>query len=110
MSADEQPVHRKLRWWFWPVLFAPALFVLTVTAAITLSGPHNFLASLAFMSALPLNFVCSNWTAKKLVLLRDSRGAASPWMFLCGPLIFFLNVALTFGGCSMMEQIAPSPR
>jgi hypothetical protein len=56
--------------------------------------------------AFPLNFVCSIWAARRMVLLRESRAGSSPQMFLWVPLFFFLNAALAFGGCAAGEQIA----
>lgn len=100
------PVQRKLRWWFWLILFGPALFSILGNLAVYSFGLG--LVGLFFVNialALPMNFVCSNWSAKQLVLLRDSRGGGSPWMFLWGPLIFFLNLSLWFGGCTAFENI-----
>ena len=99
---------KKLRWWFWFVLLAPALIALGGTAIVAAFGKG--LSGLFFVNilvALPLNFVFSNAAAKQLVLLHDGRGGSSPWMFLWGPLIFFLNVALVLGGCSAMAKLAP---
>jgi len=64
--------------------------------------------SMIGLMALTMNFVCSNWAAKQIILLHDRRGASSPWMFLWGPLFFFLNVALAFGGCATLERVASS--
>ena len=95
------------------MLFWPAMISVTAPATARWVSPHNVLGWLFFMNAvivLPLNFVCSIWAAKLIVLRRDPRGGSSPWMFLWGPLFFFLNVALVFGGCSAMEQFARSTR
>lgn len=112
--SDAQPqTSRQLRWWFWLVLFAPAMISLSAPAPARWLHPHNVLGWICFVNlfvALPLNFVCSNWAAKRIILRRDPRGGSSPWMFLWGPSIFFLNVALVLGGCSAMEQIALSAR
>ncbi len=108
MTEDQSTTPRRLRWWFWLMLLAPAFVALAGTAIIVAlgNGPGGFLFVNAI--ALPLNFVCSNAAAKQLVLLRDSRGGSSPWMFLWGPLIFFLNVAIVLGGCGAVERLARS--
>ena len=111
MSEDQTKTLRPLRWWFWLVLFAPALVFLGGTATIvSLANGFGGLVFVTVFIALPLNFICSNAAAKQLVLLRDSRGGSSPWMFLWGPLIFFLNVTIAFGGSAAMEQFARSIR
>jgi hypothetical protein len=107
MSQDQSKTLPRLPWWFWLMLLAPAFVALAGTAIIFAfgKGPGGlFLVNV--LIALPLNFVCSNATAKQLALLCDSRGACSPRMFLWGPLIFFLNVAMVFGGCAVLEQHA----
>lgn len=112
MSAEPSAPRPRLRWWFWLVLFAPAM--ISVSAPLsTLLGHKYDLFSWVLLNiyiVLPMNFVCSNWAAKQIVLLRDPRGGSSPWMFLWGPLFFFLNVALVFGGCAATEQIMRSTR
>jgi len=100
---------RGLRWGFWLVLFWPAMISLAAPVAARWVSPHNVLGWVFFVNvviALPLNFLCSNWAAKQIIRLHDARGASSPWMFLWGPLFFFLNVALVFGGCAAIEQFA----
>jgi hypothetical protein len=107
MIEDQSKTPHRLCWWFWLVLFASAFVALSGTAIIVASGKGpGGLYFVNVMIALPLNFVCSNAAAKQLVLLCDSRGGSSPWMFLWGPLIFFLNVAIVFGGCAAMEGLA----
>jgi len=79
---EKQPTaSHRLHWRFWLLLFAPALVSLGATAlGLGLGGV--FFVNVYI--ALPLNFVCSNAAAKQLVLLRDSRGGSSLWMFLWG--------------------------
>jgi hypothetical protein len=110
MSEDQSKTPHRLRWSFWLLLFAPAFVAIAGTAILVASGkgPGGLLFVNA-MIALPLNFVCSNAAAKQVVLLCDSRGGSSPWMFLGGPLIFFLNVAIVFGGCAAVEGLAGRP-
>src|SRR5688500_7497971 len=108
MIQDQSKTLQRLRWWFWLVLFAPALISATAPVLTMLSHPHNVLSWLALANivvAFPLNFVCSIWAARQIVFLRDSRGGSSPWMFLWVPLFFFLNAALAFGGCAAGEKI-----
>src|SRR5689334_4443236 len=109
--SDEQPqTSRPLRWWFWLVLVAPVLVSLSPAMFVPLRRVGMGIVFLNLYVALPLNFVCSNWAAKQIVLRRDPRGGSSPWMFPWGPSFFFLNVALVFGGCSALEQFARSAR
>jgi hypothetical protein len=97
---DGPSIAMKLRWW-WLVLFAPALTAMAAAPAASRSGCSLFWVVFASIwIALPLNFICSNWPAIKLVLLRDSRGGANPWMFLWGPLTFGMNCLVAFGGCT----------
>jgi hypothetical protein len=103
--------QRKLRWSFWLVLFGPTLLSIVGNVAVYSFGLGlSGLFAVNILMALPMNFVCSNWSAKQLVLLRDSRGGKSPWMFLWGPPIFFLNLSLCFGGCTAVENIARTIR
>jgi hypothetical protein len=113
MSEGQTKALPRLRWWFWLVLFAPALISATAPVITLWSHPHNVLAWLSFANivvAFPLNFVCSIWAARQIILRRDHRSGSSPWMFLWGPLIFFLNAAIAFGGCAAMEEFARSIR
>ena len=107
----ESDKSRRLRWWFWLILFGPALFSLIGNTAVYSFGLGlGGLCLVNILLALPMNFVCSNWSAKRIILLRDERGGSSPWMFLLGPLIFFLNLSLCFGGCTAFEQSSRSFR
>ena len=104
MSEGQSNAPHRLRWWFWLVLFLPATVALAGTAMVIAlgRGPGGlFFANIIL--ALPLNFLCANAAAKQLVLLRDARGSSSPWRFLWGPLIFFLNVAIVLSGCAAMR-------
>jgi hypothetical protein len=98
MSENEQNVRPKLRWWFWLVLFAPTLAAIGSPLA-SLSVAENIA-----VFALLLNFICSRWAGKQIVLLRDSRGGSSSWMFLWWPLLFFLNFFLSLAGCASLNK------
>src|SRR5205085_226910 len=98
MSEEESIDSRPLRWRFWLVLFAPAIVAL---GGMALGAGLEVAMFVNVFVALPLNFVCSNDAAKQIVRVRDPRGGSSPWMFLWAPLIFFLNVAIVFGGCAL---------
>ena len=99
---------RPLGWWFWLVLFAPTIVTLLGTALVPRLHPQGGLAGLAFVNLClgpAVNFVCSI-RAARMVLQRDHRGNSSPWMFLWGPLFFFLNLAILFGGCALMKNFS----
>ena len=113
MSEGQTKNLRRLHWRFWLVLFAPAMISVTAPVTTYWLHPYNVLGGMAFVNlavALPVNFICCNWAAKQVVLLRDTRGGSSPWMFLWGPLFFFLNVVVAFGGCAASARIAQLTR
>ena len=102
MSGEQKQSSPQLGWRFWLVMLAPTLVALS---APLFSRPGNMGGGLPLLYiAIGLNFYCSNWAAKQIILRHDPRGGSSPWMFLWGPLIFFLNVALVCGGCALMMQ------
>jgi hypothetical protein len=102
---NEQPpvVRKKLRGWFWPLLFAPALFSAVASTLVTLFIKNNdqvgWLLVLNIFAALPMNGVCSAICAVHLSRTR-TEDAKPAWLVL-GTLGFFaLNGALAFGGCT----------
>jgi hypothetical protein len=115
MLSEQPPlVQKKLRGWFWPLLFAPALFSAVGTTLIALvikgHGPSNWgiiegqeqsswVILWNILAALPLNGICSAICA--VHLSRTRTGEAKPAWLVLGTLGFFaLNGVLAFGGCT----------
>ena len=104
MLSEQPPlVEKKLKGWFWPLLFAPGLFsaVGTTLVALIIKGQAqlNWVLLLNFFAALPLNGICSACCAVHLSRMRT--GEAKPAWLVLGTLGFFaLNGLLAFGGCT----------
>jgi hypothetical protein len=103
---NEQPpvVRKKLRGWFWPLLFAPALFSAVATTLVALFVKNNdqmsWLLLLNIFAALPMNGICSAVCAVHLSRTRTAESKPA-WPIL-GTLGFFvLNAVLAFGGCTV---------
>ena len=114
MNEEPPVVRKKLKRWFWPLLFAPALLSAVGTAVIALvikgHGPSswiiiegqersNWVILWNILAALPLNGICSAICA--VHLSRTRTGEAKPARLVLGTLGFFaLNGVLAFGGCT----------
>jgi len=103
MNADVGHPKR-LHWWFWLLLFAPAMLIVMVAplpGVITLHpGERNWLSNLVWPGLLVLNFVNSLLVAA--VLERSRTGRRSMWSLGVGALLFFLNLFVSFGGCAVL--------
>src|SRR5436189_2333777 len=86
MINEEPPVVRKkLAGWFWPLLFAPALFSVVGTTIVGLFGRSydqlGFMVTLIVLAALPLNGICSACCAVHLSRIRTAE-AKPAWLVL----------------------------
>jgi hypothetical protein len=104
-SKDENETSRlkRIRWWFWLLLIAPAAFSIAATmlSDVLVSGEEQLglMVSLNLLGALPLNGICSACCAVHLSRVRTGETRLA-WLVL-GTLGFFaLNVALAFAGCA----------
>ena len=95
--------RRKLAWWFWLMLFAPAVTSVALTACAAAFGqgeePLGWMIGMNLLLALPLNGICAACGAVHLSRVRT--GQTHPVWVVVGALgIFGLNVALAFAGCA----------
>jgi hypothetical protein len=104
MTEDQTPnPHRKIRWWFWLLLVAPAIFSIagtTLSEAIVKGEEQlGLMVSVNLLGALPLNGICSACCAIHLSRVRTGT-VHMAWLIL-GTLGFFaLNIAIAFAGCA----------
>lgn len=93
---------RRLRWWFWVMLLAPAVSFVLVTPLtpvmkIHLQGAEIWIARAVWASFAVMNLLCSLGAAAYLE--RALYGRVSAWTIPVGLAFFFLNLVLSFGGC-----------
>ena len=101
MGEEPTKTPRRLRWWFWFLLFAPAVVNvsgLSLPGVVTMHpGEHNWFSNFVLSVLFLVNLVSS--LAAAACLERAFYGRLSVWIIPVGSAFFFLNLVLSFGGC-----------
>jgi hypothetical protein len=107
--TDDQNDSKNLRWWFWLLLFTPAIVCAAGTTIISSQAVGRFTMEPLFLVGLVggglLNLICSSFAAARFVAARSvdpyEQSGRLSWCFL----FFVTNLLLCFGGCALGGKI-----
>jgi len=105
MESDPKD-RKKLRWWFWVVLFLPVFMAFAapyIASALGARGLGALIDGQVWLF-LPLNALCSMIAANVLVssVSAFSRRASVVGTSIC---LFLMNICIAFAGCLVVNVV-----
>lgn len=108
MSEEPQFPPKKLRWWFWLVLFCPTIFFLLIGLIVpyfvTGYDQLRWLIATGVFVGMPVNLICSFISAFHLNRVKR---AGTAWRTICGTalLLSVMNMILAYAGCAAAAEV-----
>ena len=109
LSEHEQ--RRRLRWWFWVVLLAPAAVSPLIPGVVSFWAPSDprsaggWVMGASLGVLIPINAICSIVASFIFCRARTGR-VGSVSVILNGFLFFAMNLILSYAGCMVIAVTA----